>query len=86
MKLKDIIKGHWDSFYEEGARRPVLGYEFIIDMGRSKLVSIRPPNYGPRKLVIMMNQIGVLKHNNWIREFPKGGWGAALVFAPKLHQ
>lgn len=64
----------------------MLGYKFVIDTGKSKPVSIKPPDYGLRESVLMMDQIGVLKHNDWIREFPHGGWGAGLVLAPRPHQ
>lgn len=86
VKLEGIIRGHWDSFYKEGARRPVLGYEFAIDTGKSKPVSVRPPDYGPRESVLMLDQLEVLKHNNWVWEFPHGSWGASLVLALKPHQ
>lgn len=86
VKLERIIKDHWDSFFEEGAWHPVLGYEFVIDTGTSKPVSVRPPDYGSRESVLMLDQIKVLKHNDWIREFLHGGWGDGIILAPKPHQ
>jgi hypothetical protein len=32
-RIYQIVKKHWDSFCSEGARRPILGYEFAINTG-----------------------------------------------------
>lgn len=32
-QILDIIKKYWDSFASEGARRPIIGYEFAINTG-----------------------------------------------------
>lgn len=32
-KIISKIKKYWDSFCSEGARRPILGYEFAINTG-----------------------------------------------------
>lgn len=32
-RILDIIKKYWDSFCSEGARRPILGYEYAINTG-----------------------------------------------------
>ena len=32
-KIISIVKKYWDSFCSEGARRPILGYEFAINTG-----------------------------------------------------
>ena len=33
QRIKRIIKKYWDSFCTDGARRPILGYEFSINTG-----------------------------------------------------
>ena len=42
--IVDIIKKFWDYFVKEGAQRPILGYEFIIDTG-GPLTSILQKNF-----------------------------------------
>lgn len=32
-RIKDIVIKYWDSFCTDGARRPILGYEFSINTG-----------------------------------------------------
>ncbi|MGH7954401.1 MAG: hypothetical protein ACREOZ_00415, partial [Gloeomargaritales cyanobacterium] len=84
-RLITIIKSSWDCFYEEGARRPILGFEFCIDTGGAQPVSIRQPKYGPHEFKIIMSQIGSLLHNGWIKECV-GPWSSSIVLAAKPHQ
>ncbi|MGH7974524.1 MAG: hypothetical protein ACREBR_03270 [bacterium] len=83
--LLAIIKNYWDCFYEEGARRPILGFEFCIDTGSAQPVSIRQPKYGPQESRIIMSQIESLLHNGWIKECA-GPWASSIVLAAKPHQ
>lgn len=32
-RIKSIVTEYWDSFCAEGARRPIIGYEFSINTG-----------------------------------------------------
>ena len=32
-QIKNIVMKYWDSFCTDGARRPILGYEFSINTG-----------------------------------------------------
>ena len=45
--LIGLVTTNWDCFCKEGACRPIIGYEFAIDTGSSKLVCCKKPNYGP---------------------------------------
>ena len=40
-----IIKDSWNSFWEQGASRPMLYFEFCLDTGDSSLVCSRQPVY-----------------------------------------
>ena len=86
---KDALIGlgttYWDYFCEEGARRPIIGYEFAIDTGSSKPVCCKKPNYGPYESEIIMKQIVSLLKNDWIKECA-GPWGSMIVLAAKPHQ
>ncbi|MGH7974284.1 MAG: reverse transcriptase family protein, partial [bacterium] len=84
-RLTTIIKSYWDCFYEEGARRPILGFEFCIDTGSAQPVSIRQPKYGPHESKIIMTHIESLLHNGWIKECA-GPWSSGIVLAAKPHQ
>ena len=37
-RILELVKKYWDCFASDGARRPILGYEFGIDTGQSKPV------------------------------------------------
>ena len=49
-----IVKKYWDCFCKEGARRPIIDYEFTIDTGTSKPVCCRKPRYGPYESKIIL--------------------------------
>ena len=84
-QVRELIIKFWDCFCEEGARRPILGYEFAIDTGDSKPVCCRKPNYGPYESEIIMKSIMSLLKNDWIEEC-FGPWGSSIVLAAKPHQ
>ena len=84
-KVTDIIKEYWDCFIKEGAKRPILGYEFGIDTGGAKPVCCRKPSYGPYESKIIMEQTAQLLENGWI-ERCGGPWGSMIVLAQKPHQ
>ena len=84
-RLITIIKKYWDCFCAEGARRPILGYEFGIDTGDAKPVCCRKKQYGPYESGIIMTQINALLSNDWIYECG-GPYGSLIVLAPKPHQ
>ena len=83
--IPEIIIEYWDSFAKEGAKRPILGYEFGIDTGGAKPMCCRKPSYGPYESKIILTQIAQLLSNKWIE--PCGGpWGSMIVLAQKPHQ
>ena len=84
-ELVSILHDNWDCFYAEGVRRPVRGFEFLIDTGASQPVACRAPNYGIHEGRIMQEHINDLLHNGWIRSCG-GGWCSKIVLAPKPHQ
>ena len=73
-KVTEIIKEYWDCFIKEGAKRPILSYEFGIDTGGAKPVYCRKPTYGPYESKIIMEQTAQLLENGWI-ERCGGPWG-----------
>ena len=81
----DIHKRHWDAFDPSGVRRPILGFQYVIDTGDSPPVASRQPNYGIYERPIMLKFLEDLKHNGLIRE-ENGPWASSLVLAPKPHQ
>jgi hypothetical protein len=83
--IVDIIQSHWDCFYSEGVRQPILHFEFCIDTGGSPPVCCRKPHYGPHEGKIIMEHLQVLLHNGWIR-LCSGPWGSTIVLAAKPHQ
>jgi hypothetical protein len=44
--IEAIIKEYWDCFAKEGMKRPILGFEFNIDTGKSKPICCKQPRYG----------------------------------------
>ena len=84
-ELTSIIQDNWDCFYAEGARRPMLGFEFCIDTGDSPPVACRQPNYGIHEGKIMTKHVNDLKHNDHVRKCG-GPWLSKIVLAPKPHQ
>ena len=84
-QISQLIQKYWDCFANEGAQRPIIGYEFAIDTGQSKPICCRKPQYGPHESKIIMNNIQTLLDNNWIKECG-GPWGSMIVLAPKPHQ
>ena len=84
-RVIDIIKRYWDSFCTEGAKRPILGFEFAIDTGNAKPVSCGKKQYGPYESDIIMKQVQALLDNEWIYEC-EGPWSSMIVLAPKPHQ
>jgi hypothetical protein len=44
-----IVKDHWDCFYEAGAKKPILHFEFAIDAGGSPPVCCKKPRHGPHE-------------------------------------
>ena len=84
-ELVSIIHDNWDCFYAEGARRPMLGFQFCIDTGDSPPVACRQPNYGIHESKIMMTHVNDLKHNDHVTKCG-GPWLSKIVLAPKPHQ
>ena len=41
QQIITIVKKYWDCFVKEGAKRPILSYEFGIDTGGAKPVCCR---------------------------------------------
>ena len=80
-----IIKTHWDAFYEAGAFRPILGFEFCIDTGAAQPTCSHQPTYGPHKSKIIQCQVNALLNIGIIHECG-GPWGSPIVLAPKPHQ
>ena len=85
IAVTDIIKDFWDCFIKEGAKRPILGYEFGIDTGGAKPVCCRKPSYGPYESKVILTQVAQLLSNGWI-EPCEGPWGSMVVLAQKPHQ
>ena len=83
--IVSVIENHWDCFYSEGVKNPIIGFEFAIDTGASPPVCCKKPHYGPHESTIIMEQIEVLLHNSWIRPC-FGPWGSSIVLAAKPHQ
>lgn len=84
--IRKLVTVYWDCFAEEGIKWPILGFEFGIDTGQHTPVCCKKPRYGPHERVIILKQVKVLKHNEWIEKCASGGWGSPLVLAPKPHQ
>lgn len=84
-RIVSIIKTNWDSFFEAGTRRPILGFEFCIDTGGAAPICCRQPCYGPHESKIIQQQVDALLADGLIREC-KGPWGSSIVLAPKPHQ
>ena len=80
-----IIQRHWDSFCEEGMRRPILGIEFHIDTGDAQPIAVKMGTYGPLESFEIMKQVNALHHNGLIR-LCGGPWAFRIVLAPKPHQ
>ncbi len=80
-----LIHSHWDCFYANGVRYPILGFEFVVNTGTSKPVCCPQPRYGIYKCVIMQKQLDALIHNDWVKP-ATGPWGSMIVLAPKPHQ
>ena len=85
LAITNTIKEFWDCFAQEGAIRPILGYEFGIDTDGAKPVCCRKPSYGPYESIIIMEQVTQLKANGWI-ERCEGPWGSMIVLTQKPHQ
>ena len=83
--IKDIVIKYWDCFYNAGAKRTILDYEFAIDTGSCHPIYCRKPAYGPHEHPIIMDQIKDLLSNDWIKEC-EGVWGSRIVLATKPHQ
>ena len=79
------MKKYLDCFYKRGTRRPILNYEFSIDMGSAKLVCCIKPRYGLYESKIIIQHIKALLENDWI-ERCEGPWGSSIVLAAKPHQ
>lgn len=84
-QVRNIVVKFWNSFYEEGVRHTILGYEFAINKGDAKPVCCKRPNYGPYEAEIIMKQLKALLGNDWI-ELCYGAWGSSIVLAAKPHQ
>jgi hypothetical protein len=80
-----IIKRYWDNFYKDGACRPILGFEFVIDTGDAHPVCCRFTVYGLHESKIIHQLLDVLRRNYWSRRCG-GQWGSMIVLAPKPHQ
>ena len=78
QQIITIVKKYWDCFVKEGAKRPILSYEFGIDTGGAKPVCCRKPSYGPYESKVIMEQISQLLSNNWITKC-EGPWGSMVV-------
>ena len=83
--LISLVTTYWDCFCEEGARRPIIGYEFAINTGSSKPVCCKKPNYVPYESEIIMKQIVSLLKNDWIEKCA-GPWGSMIVLAENPHK
>eukprot|EP00978_Attheya_sp_CCMP212_P026084 scaffold85103_cov48-Attheya_sp.AAC.3 len=84
-RVLSVIQTYWDCFCEDGARRPILGYEFSIDTGGSPPVCCSKVRYRPHESKIIVKQLDALLHNKWIRECG-GPWGSTIVLPPKPYQ
>lgn len=59
--MEDIIKMFWDSFAKEGMKRPIRGYEFVIDTGTRQPFSCRIPAYGPHESRVILKLVQELE-------------------------
>ena len=64
---RSIVK-YWDCFVKEGARRPILGYEFGIDNSGANPVYCKTPSCGPYGSKIIMSQLEGLLGSKWVEE------------------
>ena len=80
-----IINDNWDSFYEEGASRPMFNFEFYIDTGDSNPACCRQPSYGIHERKNMDKHIHILETDNWICDC-EGPWGPLILLSPNPHQ
>ena len=83
--ITTIIKEYWDCFVKVGTARPILGYEFGIDTGGTKMVCFKKPSYGPYESKVFMTQVDQLLNNKWTRRCG-GPLGSMIVLVQKTHQ
>ena len=84
-RVKQIIMDLWGCSAKEGAKLPILGYEFSINTGSSKPLCYKKKSYGPYESKIIMELLTQLLGNNWISKCSVP-WGSLIVLAPKPHQ
>ena len=85
-ELLRIIQDNWDAFAPEGARRPMLGFQFCIETGASPPVACRQSHYGIHESPILQQHINDLLDNGHIHRTNRGGWLSKALLAPKPHQ
>ena len=83
--MEDIIKMFWDSFAKEGMKRPIRGYEFVIDTGTRQPFSCRIPVYGPHESRVILKLAKELENKGLIED-DDGPWGSPVVLASKPNQ
>jgi hypothetical protein len=69
--IREIIEKFFDVFAQDGMQRPIRGFEFNIDTGKTKPIFCKPPQYG---------------HHERIIEDDDGPWGSPIVLASKPNQ
>ena len=85
MKITKLIKEFWEVFSQEGLQNPIIGYEFVVDMGAAEPVCCKPPRYGFNEAPVIKLICQGLKQNEMVEE-DRGPWGAMVVLAAKPGQ
>ena len=83
--ITNVIIKYWYCFFKEGAWRPILDYNFIIDTGTVKPVCCCKYQYGPHEPKIITLKTESLILNGLIEECG-GPWGIIIVLAENPHQ
>ena len=83
--IRQLIKSYCDCFVEEGAKIPILGFEFVIDIDKYTYLYCKKLHYGPHESRIITKQLKILLTKGLIERCVIGGWGSPIVLAPKSY-
>ena len=82
--ILDIIHDTWDSYSERGVSRPMIDFEFCLDMGDPIPMCSRQPVYGFHESKIIAKQITDLEVSGLITNC-EGAWELFLLLIATPH-
>jgi len=85
-KIYAIIRQYWSVFNEKGVFVPVKNYEFVIDTGTARPISVKKILYGECETIIMRTCIAALAKVGHIVQTTEGGWMFKALLVAKPHQ